>query len=266
MGDVDPMLEWSDAVHNFSDFVSGVDDWSIDSPCPGWTIADLVSHSIDLESMLAADPRPDHSPNWSRQPHITSDLGRFTEIGVDFRRGRSREDLLDELAATHARAHERIEAVGVDATLPWLRGDTPVVTILGMRTFDVWVHEQDARVAAGVEGNLTGPGAANALQYMTGGLPKIWGKHVGAPAGAVLRVTITEPGLTGSYRIRMDDDGVRASFVETGDASVELTMPWLTFVMLAGGRSVPSELEESVIIEGDAAYGRALLEAMAITP
>lgn len=266
MGDVDPILDWSNAVRNLSDFVADTSDWSADSPCPGWTVSDLISHTIDLESMLAADPRPDHVPDWSLLPHITSDFGRFTEIGVDFRRGRSRGQLLDELADTHERARERVQALGADATIAWLRGDTPIVTILGMRTFDIWVHEQDARVAVGRQGNLTGPGSANALRYLEGGLPKIWGKNVGAPAGAVLQVTITEPGLTGSYRIRMYDDGTRAAFVNEGDADVEVSMPWLTFVMLGGGRLVSQELRNSVTIRGDEALGQTLVEVMAVTP
>ena len=266
MGDVDPILEWSNAARNFSELLTSIGDWSLDSPCPGWTIADLVSHGIDLESMLAADPRPDHVPDWSLLPHVTSDFGRFTEIGVDFRRGRSRGELLDELADTHERAWERVQVLGVDATIPWLRGDTPVVTILGMRTFDIWVHEQDARVAVGLWGNLTGPGSANALRYLTGGLPKIWGKHVGAPAGSVLQVTVTAPGLTGSYRIRMADDGSRAAFIDEGDADVEVTMPWLTFVMLGAGRSVSHELRTTVTIRGDQSLGRSLVEALAVTP
>lgn len=270
MGDTDPILEWSKAVGNFRDLVTEIGDWSIDSPCPGWTIADLVSHGIDLESMLAADPRPDHVPDWTTLPHVTSDFGRFTEMGVDFRRGRSQQDLLNELAATHERARGRVEALGVDATIPWLRGDTPIVTVIGMRTFDTWVHEQDARVAVGSHGNLTGPGAANASAFLTGGLPKIWGKKVGAPAGAVLEVIIDEPGLTGRHRIRMDDDGARASFVASvepdGDADVEVTMPWLTFVMLGSGRSVSGGLRDTVAIRGDATLGRAFIEAMAVTP
>ena len=266
MDDSDPILEWSNAIRSFSELVSRIDDWSIGSPCPGWTIADLVSHSIDLESMIAVDPRPDHIPDWSRLPHVTSDFGRFTEIGVDYRRGRSPEVLLEELTAIHERARERVDALGEDATIPWLRGDTPVATIVGMRTFDVWVHEQDARMAAGIEGNAAGSGSANALLRLTAGLPKIWGKNVGAPAGSVLQLDITEPGLTGRYRIRMDDEGTRACFVDDADAHVQVTMPWLTFVMLGAGRSVSEAVRGTVTISGDDDLGRAFVEAMAVTP
>jgi uncharacterized protein (TIGR03083 family) len=147
---------WSAAITNFHDLAESVEDWSIGTPCPGWSIADLVSHTIDLESMLAADPRPEHSPDWAALPHIDSDFGRLTEIGVDYRRGRSRDELLAELTDAHARAVARIESLPPDASIPWLRGDTPIPRLLGMRTFDVWVHEQDARVAAGVSATSMG--------------------------------------------------------------------------------------------------------------
>ena len=260
-----PTETWSAAVANFALFVTTVDDWGVASPCPGWTIADLVSHTIDLEALLAADPRPDHVPDWSALPHINSDFGRLTEIGVDYRRGHTREELLEELKAVHARALARVEALGPDASIPWLRGDTPVPQLLGMRTFDIWMHEQDARVAVGDMGNLDGPGAVQAMKYLSGGLPKVWGKGAGAPIGSVLHVSITEPGLSGEFWVRMNEDG-KASLVEEQAHDVNVTMPWLAFVMLAGGRATETNFAENVVVVGNQELGRKLIDAMAITP
>ena len=260
-----PTETWNTAVANFASFVTTVDDWGVASPCPGWTIADLVSHTIDLEALLAADPRPEHVPDWSALPHIDSDFGRLTEIGVDYRRGRTREELLEELSSVHARALARVEALGPDATIPWLRGDTPVPQLLGMRTFDIWMHEQDARVAVGDIGNLDGPGAAQAMKYLSAGLPKVWGKGAAAPIGSVLHVSITEPGLSGEFWVRMNEDG-KASLVEEQAHDVNVTMPWLAFVMLAGGRATETNFAENVVVVGNQELGRKLIDAMAITP
>ena len=260
-----PTETWNTAVANFASFVTTVDDWGVASPCPGWTIADLVSHTIDLESLLSADPRPEHVPDWSALPHIDSDFGRLTEIGVDYRRGRTREELLEELSSVHARALARVEALGPDATIPWLRGDTPVPQLLGMRTFDIWMHEQDARVAVGDIGNLDGPGAAQAMKYLSAGLPKVWGKGAAAPIGSVLHVSITEPGLSGEFWVRMNEDG-KASLVEEQAHDVNVTMPWLAFVMLAGGRATETNFAENVVVVGNQELGRKLIDAMAITP
>ena len=260
-----PTTTWDAATTNCAAVLTAIDDWSLDSPCPGWTITDLVSHTIDLEALLAADPRPEHAPDWSSLPHINSDFGRLTEIGVDYRRGRSRDELLSELDAVHARARARVESLGPDASIPWLRGDTPIKQLLGMRTFDIWMHEQDARVAVGDIGNLDGPGAANAWRYLSAGLPKVWGKNVGAPIGSVLHVSITEPGVTGECWVRVNEDG-KASLVDEQSADVSVTMPWLAFVMLAGGRATETDFAEDVVVVGDQALGRKLLEVMAVTP
>lgn len=235
------------------------------STCPGWTIADLASHTIDLEAMLAADPRPQHVPDWNSLPHIDSDFGRLTEIGVDFRREHSRDDLLSELDSVHERALARVESLGPDGSVPWLRGDTPIKQLLGMRTFDIWMHEQDARVATANPGNLEGPGSANALHYLSAGLPKVWGKGAGAPIGSVLHVAITEPGLSGEFWVRVNEDG-KASLVDQQGYSVSITMPWLAFVMLTGGRNTETNFAEDVVVVGDEDLGQALLNSMAITP
>ena len=261
----DPIATWNASLAALTDFVNSVDDWTQPSPCPGWSIADLISHTIDLEAMLAADPRPEHSPDWAALTHIDSDFGRLTEIGVDYRRGRSRQELLVELEQTHARALARVETLGVDASIPWLRGETPINRLLGMRAFDIWMHEQDARLATRDLGNLDGPGASDAMFYLVAGLPKVWGKGVGAPIGSVLHVVITEPGLIGDFRVRVNEDG-RASFIDDAPADVSVTIPWLSFVALAGGRSTDTDYAQSVVVDGDRDLGRAFMDAMAVTP
>lgn len=260
---------WSAAITNFHDLVESIDNWGVETPCPGWSIADLVSHTIDLECLLASDPRPEHSPDWGALPHIDSDFGKLTEIGVDYRRGRSRSDLLSELTEAHARAVARIESLPPDASIPWMRGDTPIPRLLGMRTFDIWVHEQDARVATGVVGNLDGPGAAEAMQYLGAGLPKVWGKGVGAPAKAVLHVVISEPGLTSDFWVRMGEDGKAGVIGQSevnGDADVTVTVPWPSFVMLGGGRATETDYAKDVVVVGDQDLGRRFIDSMAVTP
>jgi len=261
----DALNTWDSATESFISLVEGIDNWDVQSPCPGWTIADLVAHTSDLESMLAADPRPNHSPDWESLPHVDSDFGRLTEVGVDYRRGWSRGDLLDDLTASHERARERVESLRPDATIPWLRGDTPIPRLLSMRTFDVWMHEQDARVATDNLGNLDGPGTREALTYLSAGLPKVWGKGVGAPVGSLLHVVTTAPGVATEFWVRVGDDG-KAGLVGEGDADVTTTMPWLTFVMLAGGRATERNFAEDVVVVGDQSLGKTFLDSMAITP
>jgi uncharacterized protein (TIGR03083 family) len=252
---------WQRATDDFIDALAEMPDWSLESACPGWTIADLVAHTADLEALLAQDERAEHNPDWSQLPHVGNDFGRFVEIGVDYRRGRSKDELLDELRDVHNRARQRITSMAPDDTISWLRGDTPRDTVVQMRTFDVWLHEQDARVVAGMPGNLDGPGAQQAHARLRSGLPKLWAKS--APPHAVLHLDVTEPGMAFEAWITIDGDG-RADFADAGEASCSITMPWLTFVMLGGGRNTP--VINDVAITGDDACAQAFIGRLAVTP
>lgn len=260
-----PITIWQESLESFRGFVASLDDWSAKSPCPGWSIADLLSHTIDLESMLAGDPRPDYEPNWQALPHISSDFGRLTEVGVDMRRSWTREALLDDLDMSHQRALDRIAALGPEGVIPWLRGDTPVPQLLGLRAFDIWVHEQDARFASSQPGNYAGPGAENARDIFVGALPRLWAKSVGAPRGATLHFLIDEPGMVKECWIRVGDDG-KASFVEAETANVSIALPWPSFVLLAGGRHVDSQTRDTVRVTGDTSLGHRLVDSLAVTP
>lgn len=260
-----PITTWNESLANLRGFLVSLEDWSLDSPCPGWTVSDLLAHTIDLESMLAGDPRPVHEPHWQELPHISTDFGRMTEVGVDMRRGLTREELLSDLDATHERAAQRVELLGPHGVIPWLRGDTPVDQLLGFRAFDIWVHEQDARVASRRSGNLVGPGAENARAILVGALPKIWAKAVGAPRGSLLNFVIEEPGPTNEYWIRVGEDG-KAAFVEAGNPTVSIAMPWLTYVMLGSGRNVDARTLNSIRIDGDGRLGQRMVESLAVTP
>lgn len=252
---------WQRATNDFVNAVSQMPDWEIESACPGWSIGDLVAHTIDLEAMLAEVPRAKHEPDWDRLPHVKNDVGRFIEIGVDARRGHARAALLEELRDVHERAKNRIMAMAPDDTIAWLRGDTPRDTVVQMRTFDVWLHEQDARVAAGMPGNLDGPGARQAVVRLRAGLPKLWAKS--APPNAVLHLKVTEPGVEFEEWIGIDAGG-RGAFVQASEPTCTITMTWVTFVMRGGGRSTP--ITEDLEITGDTSLAQEFLARMAVTP
>lgn len=260
-----PVRTWQESLENFRGFLVTLDDWSIESPCPGWSIADLLAHTIDLESMLAGDPRPNFEPDWDALPHISSAFGRLTEVGVDMRRSWTREALLADLDVTHQRAVDRVLTLSPKDVIPWLRGDTPVPQLLGYRAFDIWVHEQDARFASNQPGNYAGPGSENARDIFVGALPRLWAKSVGAPQGATVHFLVEEPGMVTECWIRVGDDG-QATFVEAQAASVSISIAWPAFVLLAGGRQVNTQIRDTVRVSGDATLGLRMVESLAVTP
>jgi hypothetical protein len=93
----------------------------------------------------------------------------------------------------------------------------------------------------------------------------VWGKGVGAPIGSVLHVVITGPGVAGEHWVKVGEDG-KAALVDQTDADVTVTMPWLSFVMLAGGRATEQDYAQDVVVVGNEQLGQAFISAMAITP
>ena len=145
--------KWDQAIENFAAFVSTVDDWGIASPCPGWSVSDLVAHIIDFESQLAGDPQPEHTPDWSSLSHVSSDFGRFTEITTFGGANLTRVCWKNSLTVTPALSNDLAHF----PPMPPFPGfaSHPSPRLLGMHTFDVWVHEQDIRMAVEQPGNMT---------------------------------------------------------------------------------------------------------------
>ncbi len=50
---LDPMKTYLEAVLDFYATLEPLtaEQWSLPTPCPGWSVADLVAHTIDLDSM-----------------------------------------------------------------------------------------------------------------------------------------------------------------------------------------------------------------------
>jgi uncharacterized protein (TIGR03083 family) len=242
------------------------DQWQALTPCPGWSVADIVAHLIDVESMVAGDPRPDVVIDWTNFPHITNDLGRATELGVELRRGRPKTEVLDEFRAMMERRGEQLADVHGDVRSPF--GNTiPVERLLSMRIFDTWVHEQDIRIAIDQSGGMDSMAGFIAANAMFSGLAKAWGKTVNPGNGKTLRVIVTGPFVERDVAYRIDDDG-RAIEVEPGDADVTLTMTWPDYFLLATGRidADDEDLRARISAAGDTDLVAKSLRALNVAP
>lgn len=245
------------------------EQWQAQTPCPGWRAGDIPAHVIDIEQLLAGLPRPEHEPDWTDLPHATSDFGRFTEVGVDARRGRSHAEVLDELMETIDVRRAQLDAVPPDAEVIGPMGNpTSMDRLLRMRTFDVWAHEQDVRAATGIEGHWDSAPARIALEQMLRALPYVWARTVAAPAGSTLHVVVTGPGLTDEVTIVADEEAKGRVGDAVADPTVTLTSPWPDFMRLACGRVDPADpgLRERITLAGDPELGESLLRELAITP
>ncbi|MFE3763030.1 maleylpyruvate isomerase family mycothiol-dependent enzyme [Streptomyces sp. NPDC059104] len=272
---VHPSLEpyadaWTHSIEALSELVRPLpeSDWNRATPCPGWSVRDIVSHVIGIECEQLGDPRPIHTlPRDLR--HVVDEFTRYMEVQVDVRRHHTAPEMTSELEYTVIRRQRQLRNEKRDpATM--VRGPLgDQVTLehaLRLRAFDVWIHEQDLRAALGVPGNWDSPGAYVARDLLLAGLAKVVAKGAGAPPGSAVVVDV-HGALEFMRTVRVDSSG-RATVEETPSLgpAVTLTMDWETYVRLAAGRVRPRSVADRVKVDGDEELGDAILAAFAVTP
>jgi uncharacterized protein (TIGR03083 family) len=216
------------------------EQWNMATPCPGWTVADIAAHVIDIETMAAGEPKADHTPDWDALPHVKSPSQQFTELGVDYRRGTTPEILLRNITESSANLLNYLADQPPIIKMPWSKSELSQDQFLLLRSFDIWVHEQDIRSAINSPGDLATNPARNAAHRMINSLPVIWGKKVGAPPGSELHFTLTGPGIEGSANIGVTWEG-QAEFVDqVSDSATKVSMSWPGFFNAFAGRQSQS--------------------------
>lgn len=266
---------WRTSIDDIQQTCKGLNaaQWQAPTACPGWNVSDVVAHIIDAESMIADLPRIDHHPDWTALPHVATEFGRMTEVGVDARRGRSASDLLSELDEVIAIRDQQLRDGPRDLSTEvraFTSSTLPLGRLLTMRTFDTWVHSQDIRDAVGQPGGLQSPGAKVCADLMISALPRIWGKTVAAPAGAVLTVHITGPGIERVVTIEVQPDGraIRMPEPFTGDPAIQVTVrgSWPAVMHQMTGRSTSGDPVAALEIDGDPDLISVLVPALNIAP
>ena len=138
-------------------------------------------------------------------------------------------------------------------------------SLLAIRVFDLWAHEQDIRRALHEPGGLDGLPAAHSRERMLMGVGNRAQERLGPPAGTVIVFDVIGP--AGALRsITFDgEQGRSAATVPAGPAST-LRLDLSTLTVLACGRSDDPGARSRVIVEGDQNLARSVLEDMAVTP
>ncbi len=260
---------WQAELEAIADLAASLDDdqWLAASPCPGWSVADLVAHITDIELSLTDDPRPDHEPDWAALPHVSSDTDRFTEVGVDLRRGRPQAEVIGELRTVIARRRAELDVLPADAEMHSPTGrPVDVQRMMRLRILDSWVHEQDIRAAVGRPGGWDTPAAIVTLQQFIAGLPKVWAKQADAPAGSVLHVVVADVGRGVEAWIVSDGAGRGEICAPVSDPAVTLTLTFADLELLAAGRAPVEEVRPRVRLDGDPELNDLVLAAMTMTP
>lgn len=255
---------WQDAIGSFQRTVDEIPDGDFARPSllPGWTVGDIVAHVAALEVELSGQPLPAHEPDWGALPHADDLFSRYTEIGVDYRRGWTPAEVRSELAQVVAvrtqqlttgpqDSEHRVRAVaGIERSFGRL---------LRMRCFDIFLHELDVRDALEMPAPELGDAAQVTVGLMSDGLGYVWVKRAGAEVGDVLHFVV--PDWVDVW-IGVGEDG-RGRPVEAGGATTTVTLPVVDYIRLASGRGGDPAAAQ---IDGDRFLGQAVVEGLNVSP
>ncbi|MBV2356033.1 maleylpyruvate isomerase family mycothiol-dependent enzyme [Streptomyces sp. J2-1] len=261
---------WTHSIDAISELVQPLPeaDWNRRTPCPGWSVRDIVSHVIGLDCEALGDPRPIHTLPRDLF-HVTNEHQRYMEMQVDVRRHHTAPEMTSELEYTVIRRNRQLRNESRD---PGTKVRGPLgseVTLehsMRMRAFDVWLHEQDLRWTLGRPGNLDSPGAYVVRDALLEALPKVVAKDAGAPRSSAVVFDVHGP-LEFLRTIRVDIQG--RGTLETSPAlgpAATLTLDWETYVRLAAGRLTPEAVADRVKTEGDLDLASAILRNFTVTP
>lgn len=237
------------------------------TPCPGWTVRDVLSHLLGFEMMIRGELAPSaHEGPWPS--HVKNSIGEINESIVETYRSWPGIEVLDLFRATTARSLEHLRSLDDEAweKVGWSpEGERPFHRFQETRVLDSWIHLQDIRDALLEPSDDHGPGEEIVVNRFESALPYVIGKKAGVKDGSLVLINLSGR-LARSILIGVENG--RASPVEHSSElpTVELTTPVALFWRRAAGRiSAEAFLRASATdVRGDEDLARALAEALAI--
>ncbi|MFF8869734.1 maleylpyruvate isomerase family mycothiol-dependent enzyme [Streptomyces massasporeus] len=260
---------WTHSIEAISELLQPLAEaeWNRRTPCPGWSVRDVVSHVIGLDCEMLGDPRPIHSLPRDLF-HVTNEHQRYMEMQVDVRRHHTAPEMTSELEYVIIRRNRQLRNESRD---PGTKVRGPLGSELTLEesmrrhAFDVWVHEQDLRTALGRPGNLDSPGALIARDVLLGELPRVVAEDAQAPRSSAIVLDVHGP-VEFLRTIRVDIQG--RGTLETAPAlgpAATLTLDWETYVRLACGRVTAESVSDRLKTEGDPELTAAILNHFTVT-
>ncbi len=240
------------------------EDWQAPTPCPGWTVQDVVAHVVGTEWMLEGRAAP--AVEVADAPHLRNDIGRMNETWIEERRVWRPAEVLAEfrdMVEVRTAAVASLDDAQVAAESWTPAGMATLGRFLQIRVFDTWIHEQDIREALGRAGHEQGPAVERTLAEVAAALPFVVGKQAGAPDGSWVRVELPGP-QAAVYDVVVDGRAALVDDPPAGIPTVSLRADSSAFVRLVAGRWSPDDprVAERVAVTGDPELGGRLLRGL----
>ncbi|MGK2880880.1 MAG: maleylpyruvate isomerase family mycothiol-dependent enzyme [Mycobacterium sp.] len=240
--------------------------WRTPTTLPGWTVHDVVSHVIGVESLLMGVATPEPDIDVAEIEHVHNAIGVMNECWVRYLRPDPGPALLDRLRlVTDGRRKVLADLPDAewDAVTGTPAGPDSYGRFMRIRTFDTWMHEQDIRDALErppSDDDLTGPAPQLALDEMAASMGFVVGKLAGAPEGSRVQIELSGPlartirvAVAGRAAVVNDFDG---DDFDGAEPTSVIRVDGLLFTRLAGGRTTVAEHPGAVDYDGDAEVGQ----------
>ena len=162
------------------------------TPCPGWSVRDVLSHLLGFEQMLRGEAVPTFDGPWPSYVH--NPIGEVNEAFVHAQRGRPGIEVLNRFCEVTNESLRNLRALDDEA---WERvgwspeGERPYHGFQETRVLDSWIHLQDIRDALLEPADDHGVGEEIVVNRFEAALPYVVGKKLQAPEGSVIQVNLT---------------------------------------------------------------------------
>lgn len=206
------------------------------TPCPGWSVRDVISHLLGFELMIHGSPVPTFEGPWPE--YVKNPIGELNEAFVEAHRGEPGLLVLNEfrdattksLAALRSLDEASWEKVGWSP-----EGERPYHRFQETRVLDSWIHLQDIRDALLQPEDDHGPGEEIVVNRFEGSLAYVVGKKMKAEEGTLLQVNLSGR-LARTILLEVKDGRAVAVNSSTKPADLEVTTPVALFWRRSAGR------------------------------
>ena len=161
------------------------------TPCPGWTVKDILSHLLGFELLLSGGEVP--AFDGEMPAHVKNQIGELNEAFVQANRNLAGIEVLEKFSSVTKAALKRLRALDEEAweKVGWSpEGEKPYFRFQETRIFDSWIHLQDIRDALLQPADDHGTGEEVVVNRFEGAVPYILGKKMQAPEGTLVQINL----------------------------------------------------------------------------